>query len=224
MEQDDCGEGVHLIATTSSTIIHNTVEGNAGGILLTDETGPTHDNVINGNMVVNNPYDCGITLASHVVSPGATVSPTVGGIYNNTIVNNTSMGNGGAGAGIFAAAPGAAAYNNTVSHNILGNNGLPGASIHSHSPNQNVSGNTIVNNIIWGNAADGEEGIANVQPGPTGIDVLSDPGASPIAAVTIAGNRISGEYYGIFTANVLQVNGLPSNQIGSDVTVPIFPQ
>jgi hypothetical protein len=44
-------------------------ENNAGGILLSDDTGATHDNLIIGNIAQNNPFDCGITLASHPLDP-----------------------------------------------------------------------------------------------------------------------------------------------------------
>jgi parallel beta-helix repeat protein len=61
----DCGEGLHLAGVHHSTVANNVVDHNAGGILLTDETGPNHDNLITGNLVTENGYDCGITLASH---------------------------------------------------------------------------------------------------------------------------------------------------------------
>ena len=37
----DCGEGIHLMSVTDSTVSHNYVTKNSGGILLTDEFGPT---------------------------------------------------------------------------------------------------------------------------------------------------------------------------------------
>src|SRR6185437_5850012 len=153
---------------------------------------------------------------------GSPVPASVGGIYNNNVVNNTSVGNGGAGVGIFAALPGGASYNNVVAHNTVYGNGLPGISMHSHSPNQNLNGNIIVNNTVGPNGVDGEEGIAG-PPGTTGIDVLSDPGAAPVANVTIAANRISGNHYGIFAANVLNIGGLPSDQISTTAGgTPVF--
>jgi parallel beta-helix repeat protein len=236
LDSDDCGEAIHLRATSNSTIASNTVGGpnpadsNAGGILLTDEAGPlgpggpTHDNTISGNTVENNLFDCGITLASHYINPAAAspVGPSVGGVYNNMVVNNTSMGNGAAGVGMFAAGPGGAAYNNTVANNTVSGNGLPGVSIHSHAPHQSVNGNTITNNLVGANGIDEEEAIAG-PPNTTGIDVLSDPGAAPVASVTIEGNQISGSHYGIFAANVLSINGLSNNQISTTAGgTPVF--
>jgi parallel beta-helix repeat protein len=89
-EGDDCGEGVHLIGVDHSTIANNTVQSNAGGILLSDETLATHDNLITGNTVANNPYDCGITMASH---PPASGSGSPLGIRHNTVANNQSTHN-----------------------------------------------------------------------------------------------------------------------------------
>ena len=37
----DCGEGIHLMSVADSTVAGNYVTGNSGGILLTDEFGPT---------------------------------------------------------------------------------------------------------------------------------------------------------------------------------------
>ena len=47
----DCGEGLHLMSVTNSHVVGNTVSNNAGGILLTDEAGPTARNVISRNTV-----------------------------------------------------------------------------------------------------------------------------------------------------------------------------
>jgi parallel beta-helix repeat protein len=46
---DDCGEAIHLQGVSDSVISNNTVQQNVGGILVTDETGPTHDNLIINN-------------------------------------------------------------------------------------------------------------------------------------------------------------------------------
>ena len=72
-EGDDCGEGIHLMGEDHSTIVRNDVENNSGGILISDETGTSRNNLISGNFVHENPYDCGITMASH--GPATTVIP-----------------------------------------------------------------------------------------------------------------------------------------------------
>ncbi len=86
----DCGEGIHLSGVDHSTVASNFVSQNAGGILLSDDTGVTQDNLVAGNTTQDNPYDCGITLASHPPASGG--SPY--GLLHNVIYNNTSLRNG----------------------------------------------------------------------------------------------------------------------------------
>src|ERR1019366_7725935 len=73
-EGEDCGEGIHLMGVDHSSVIDNESAHNSGGLLISDETGPSHDNLIKGNDVHDNPFDCGITLASH--GPATTVIPS----------------------------------------------------------------------------------------------------------------------------------------------------
>ncbi len=208
----DCGEGLHLWAVTHSQVVGNDVSHNVGGILLTDETGPTYANLIAKNHVTDNVEDCGITLPSH--NPFAMTDPSMGGVYDNWIVGNVSEGNGGAGVGMFAPFPGAASYNNKVIGNTLEDNGEGGVVIHSHAPNQNVSGNVIVGNVIAGNGIDPDSGSTH----PNGISLFS---AVDAQQETIAANSISAEYYGIFIAGPVTIHGLPSNHYASSVTVPV---
>ncbi len=83
-QPDDCGEAVHLQTVTNSIVRNNLVRDNIGGILLTDENGPTSGNMISDNTVLNNTLDCGITLASHWFNPVAAAGPDVAGVYRNT--------------------------------------------------------------------------------------------------------------------------------------------
>lgn len=170
------------------------VQNNAGGILLSDDTGANHDNLLSGNIVQNNPYDCGITIALHHFDP-ATLNPNFG-VYHNTIAGNTSSANGlltgeGAGVGLFTGPPGAQTYGNVVIGNILVGNGLPGVSMHSHVFNQNLNDNLIVGNQISGNGPDSDPGTTV----PTGIVVFSDDegNAAPINGTVILQNVIKGE-------------------------------
>ena len=202
-EGDDCGEGIHFLGVDHSIIANNLVEKNAGGILLSDDTGATHDNLVLGNTVQNNPYDCGITLASHTFfAPGP---PTAAGVYHNTVSGNVSEHNGyqvpgaGAGVGLFAPAPFNKTYANVVVDNILTNNGIPGVAMHAHAPGATVADNMIAGNHISGNGADTED---TATPGPTGINVSGGDNGSgmPLAVITgtvIAGNVIEQETIGI---------------------------
>ncbi len=191
-EDFDCGEGIHLSGVDHSTITSNLVEHNAGGILLTDDSGPTHDNLIGGNIVRDNPFDCGITLASHVPAPFA---PHGNGVFHNTVADNESSRNGravggaGAGVGLFTPAPGTATYGNVVIHNRLTDNGLPGVAMHSHAPNQNLNDNAIVGNYIAGNGADTDD---TATPGPTGINISSGrDGSGNVVGSAIIGTLVS---------------------------------
>jgi len=215
-QPDDCGEAVHLQSVTNSVVRANLVQDNVGGILLTDEDGPTSGNTISDNRVLDNSKDCGITLASHHFSLVAPAAPGVAGVYQNQVLHNTSNGNGAAGIGVFAGPPGAAAWGNLVVGNTAMNNGLPGVAIHSHTPFQYVNDNVVVNNTLSGNGPDGDiEG----DDGPTGISVFS--AVIPIQHTVIASNRISNEQYGIFAVNTVKLSGLPSNKFASSVAVPI---
>jgi hypothetical protein len=175
-----------------SVVSHNISENNAGGILLSDDTGATHDNLITGNAVRNNPFDCGVTLASH--GPATITGAALPfGVFHNTISDNESARNGlhvpgaGAGVGIFAPFPGTKAYGNVVTHNRLIGNGLPGVAMHNHAsfpmaPPVDLSSNVIVGNFFLGNGADTEDAAT---PGPTGINIFS---IAPVIGTVIAEN------------------------------------
>jgi parallel beta-helix repeat protein len=218
-QPDDCGEALHLQSVLDSTVRGNLVRNNVGGILLTDEDGPTARNLIANNTVIDNPKDCGITLASHAFSLAGPVPPSVGGVFDNRVSGNEADRNGAAGIGVFAGPPGAAAYRNLVSGNVAKDNGLPGVAIHSHTPGQNVNDNVIRENVLSGNGEDDDAATGH----PTGIAIFSDRshGAAPIPRTVVAENRIRHEYYGIFIDHATTVSGLSSNKF-SDVVVPVF--
>jgi parallel beta-helix repeat protein len=187
----DCGEGIHLSGARYSIVADNKVFANAGGILLSDDTGAAHHILVSGNTVTLNPYDCGITLASHPPAP-QTGAAAPFGVFANTIAGNKSSRNGlavgeGAGVGIFDSVPGAQNYGNVVIGNKLTDNGLPGVAMHSHTPGQNLNNNSIIANQISGNHADSDDAVT---PGPTGINVF---GVSPVRGTTISQNIIKDE-------------------------------
>jgi len=194
-EGNDCGEGIHLIGATHTIVSDNLVEMNAGGILISDETNSSHDNIVERNLVENNAYACGITLASHpaYVNPSTpqTGTPVLAfGVYNNNIFQNDSIhngfGGGGAGVGVFAPGSGNRAYANSITSNRLIGNSLPGVAIHNHasivvsaskssgggggSNNPDVSRNAIVGNYIAGNGPDPDAPTTV----PTGIAIHGD--------------------------------------------------
>lgn len=214
-EGDDCGEGIHLSGVSGAMVLNNTVNNNAGGILLSDDTGPTTLNVITGNTVTNNVLDCGITLASHV--PAASTGATSAlGVFDNVVTGNTSSGNGtvgeGAGVGIFASAPGTKSYGNLVANNVITGNGIPGVSIHGHTPGQVLNGNQILANTLSGNGADVQD---SATPGTAGINIYS---VSPVVGTVVVGNTISNEAIAV-AWNAPGEARVQSNILGSKIGV-----
>lgn len=226
----DCGEGLHLMSVSHSKVTGNTVRDNLGGILLTDELGPTHDNLISSNQAIDNAYDCGITIAGHSVAAmvGGKLQPGKGGVYKNLIVDNTANGNGlkGQGAGILiaAGAPGSAVYANTVQDNTADGNGLGGFTLHSHAPGQFLNGNRIIDNTF---SHDGLAGGAGRGPGDVDFGITKSAAIIIASAVTklsgtvVRGNHISRDYYGIWTRNVPKIKQT-ANRFAKSVTVDVF--
>jgi hypothetical protein len=202
-EGDDCGEGIHLMGVDHAMVTNTEMDLNSGGILLSDETGTNHDNLLTANSVHDNALDCGITLASHAPSPAAS-SKVPYGVFNNTISGNTASGNGlvgaGAGVGIYAAGPGNITFGNKVIGNVITNNGLPGVTVHNHAsvpgaPGINLNDTVIVGNYISGNAADTEDAAT---AGPTGINIY---GVAAIYGTVISQNTIVNEAIGVVMNN-----------------------
>lgn len=201
-EQMDCGEGLHLMATDHAVIAGNVIEKNSGGILISDETGPSHDNLIGGNTVQSNGFACGITMASHAA---AAVANPVGGlsfgvyhnkIYRNYIGYNGLISGGGAGAGVYAPGPGAQAYGNDIVDNTIEGNALPGVAMHNHAyfpmaPPITFRDNTVVGNTIRANGPDTDDAMT---AGPTGVNIYS---VLPITGIVVDGNIFENESIGI---------------------------
>jgi hypothetical protein len=174
---------------------------NFGGILVTDEDGPNHDNVISGNTVTDNAKDCGITLAGHnsnaVAMSGANAGQpqaSLAGVYHNTISGNVANGNGAAGIIMAGGGPGTGVYGNKVTGNTANDNGIAGISIHGHTPFQDlndnvISGNSVSHDALSGGASggpgDSDAGVTQT----TGILALSGP--TPLHGTVITGNHIS---------------------------------
>jgi parallel beta-helix repeat protein len=192
-EAQDCGEGIHLVGVDHSTVDGNLVQTNSGGILISDETAPNHDNLITGNTVIDNLYACGITMASHPQA-GSLTAPQ--GVYHNTVMGNTSEYNGvitsgGAGVGIFTPSPGTMTYGNVVIGNTLIGNGMTGVALHSHAPNQMLADNLIVGNHISNN---GPDASTSASTGIAAIGLNAAAGTSlPISGLVISGNVIENE-------------------------------
>lgn len=219
-----CGEAIHIASTSDSRVLRNQVTDNTGGIYLTDESGPAAHNLIADNRVVNNVYDCGITLASHsrrTVTAKGRPRSRIGGVYDNTIRGNVADGNGlriqGAGILVAAAFAGGAAYDNRIIGNTVMGNGLPGITLHSHKGRQDLNGTVIRDNVIGRNAVGGpgdyDAGIHHT----AGIVVWS--AVVKITRLQVSGNRISDNHFGIWTENAPRLKRSANDY--RDVAVPL---
>lgn len=213
----DCGEGIHLMSAVGATVQGNTVTGNSGGILLSDELGPNHGNLVTGNVVTANVLDCGVTLASHNAKAfvAGKLAPAAGGVYGNRIVGNFLLGNGtsGAGAGVILGIPfpGTAVYGNLISGNQIFGNGQSGVTLHSHTPGQYGNGNRIVGNLIGTNNLKGDPDFQPADTATTGILVRS---VTPLS-ITISGNTILDNTYGMWLSPTVTALGLATNRFQS---------
>jgi parallel beta-helix repeat protein len=214
----DCGEGLHLLSTTNSTVDGNHVEGNAGGILVTDEFGPSANNVISNNVVVNNQEDCGITLAAHSDQAwdAGTALYQQAGIYGNRVEGNTVTGNGAGGVGLYASAPGTATYNNVVVNNAISGNGSAGVQMHAHAPNQSLDSNQITGNVIDTNnvVGDPDSGVFET------AGILIDSPVIPVIGTVIADNQISNNTFGIWLAANIDTSMISDSNTFTNVTTP----
>jgi len=228
----DCGEGVHFAGNIAdSTIRGNFIAHNSGGVLMSDDAGPNHDNVVENNVVTGNQSDCGITVPGH--NPGAlnaegVPQPQVAGVYDNVIRNNVVTGNGttGDGAGVlFAnASAGTASYDNLVEDNYIAGNGLSGVTMHAHTVGpgefEDLSGNVIVHNVfgknnLLGDPLDGPPGPSDMQT--TAVLVYS--GGTKVT-VKIARNYIFNNSIGIWLSSPVKASGLRTNTF-RNVATPI---
>jgi nitrous oxidase accessory protein NosD len=231
----DCGEGVHFIGVAYSAIKGNLIADNAGGVLLSDDTGPTHNILVANNVVTGNATDCGITVPGHnpnALSATGQRQPSVAGVYDNVIRGNVVTNNGlkGEGAGVlFAnATAGTASYNNLVQGNYIAGNGLSGVTMHAHTiqPGQfeDLNGNRVIGNRIGKNNIDGD--TLDCPPNSTctpqdlrttGVLVFS--GGTPVTT-TIAFNHIFNNAIGIWLSKAVTARGLRTNTF-RNVTTPI---
>jgi len=215
----DCGEGLHLVSATNSTVENALIQDNAGGLLMTDEFGPATGNTISHVSALDNNDDCGITIASH----------TSFQIYDNVIDHNVSDGNGVAGQGggilMAGAAPGTGAHDNVISNNEASGNGLAGILIHDHFPG-NFNNNVIENNHLSNNNLDGDFDFLTPAPLRTDILVASGlpfpgPALPPITGTVITDNQISDADVGIWTLNADSGSTTIQNNHFHGITTPI---
>jgi hypothetical protein len=227
-ETGDCGGALHLIGTVSSIVSGNFISGNADGVLISDETAESRDNLITHNVVRNNPLECGIVLASH--PPTGSSAPFFAphyGVDHNTVADNVSADNGvqigGSGVGLFSDGNGPGrTSDNVIIHNRLTGNGLGGVALHTHvgpafgAPADNMDGNMIIGNFIAGNLADQAD---TATPGTVGININSGGGGSPVVGTVISLNVIRDEDVGIAVNTPAQVDTHLNDLLGGEIGV-----
>jgi hypothetical protein len=225
-ETGDCGGALHLVGTVNALVSGNFMTGNADGILISDETGESRNNVIVRNVVKDNPKECGIVLASHPPAGKTSTLPPHNGVDHNTVAENLSTDNGvkvgGSGVGMFSDGAGRGRVSdNVIIRNTLTNNGLGGVALHTHVgpafglPADNMSGNKIIGNFIAGNLADQAD---TATPGSVGININSGDGGSPVYGTVIAENIIRDEEFDVAVNTPAEVdihlNDLKGGKVG----------
>jgi hypothetical protein len=224
----DCGGGVHLAAVTNVSVLSNTIRNNAGGILLSDELGPTSSNLISGNLVLNNMYSSGITLsgrATGAVAVGGLRDIGAGGVYSNVMTHNVVDGNGllGTGGGVLleATAGGTAVYDNSVTQNTVVGNGLAGVTLRLAAAGADTNDNTIVGNVVAHNGLRGGpsgpgDSIAGVT---TTVGIVLYSASGSVAGTSVSGNTIIGVSVGIWALRVPGVSA--ASNTFSGVATPL---
>lgn len=227
-ETGDCGGGLHLMGVWNSIVSGNLITRNDDGILISDDSGESHDILVYHNRVVDNPGECGIVLASH--SPVGSSPPAFAphfGIHHITVSENNAENNGvhvgGAGIGIFSDGAGQGRVSdNTIIHNTMTGNGIGGFSLHTHVgpafglPADNMNNNMIIGNKISGNLADGDD---TATPGRVGININSGGGGTPIWGTIITQNLIWDEDYDVTVNTPATVNIHLNDLLGGKVGV-----
>jgi hypothetical protein len=224
-------DAIFFAGVSGSTITGNTVSGDyAGGTRVADDgpvdpaapdAGPPTQVPSVNDTVSNNKYSdvyggCGIVVATYNSGPG---------VQNVTVTGNTITGAIGqfgphgpvigqivlAGDGV-----GAQIQNVTVSNNTVTQSIPTGIVVHANAPGDVISGTVISGNTLSLN----NWGKSNGGPEPTAIaleaEAIPGPSAPRISGTTVAGNRISSEYYGLWVSSASQVTDLG---FGSGTTI-----
>ena len=195
------GSGIDLNSTSHSVAIGNRANGNGVGINVADDLGlPSAHNVVSHNVTNRNFGGCGIALADH---SGA-------GVVDNVVDHNVSDDNGlstptapdaSAGSGVIlaSAVPNAVVTGNLIKQNRFAGNGHAGVVVHAHVPGADFRGNVISKNLIGTNNLRTDENDLQ----STGIYL----GSATAQTITVTGNKIHDNYYGIFTSGPVTVTG-----------------
>lgn len=209
----DCGLGLHLLSVSHSTVSGNIIKDNYGGILITDENGPSDHDTVDSNTINDNPGACAITLAGHngkALTSSGQVAPNAAGVYDIVVHGNTADDNGlkGGGGGVIIATPvpGGAVYDNTITDNTLDGNGMAGVALHAHAPNEDLNGNVVSDNQIGPNNLKGDPDYPDAKT--TAVVVASS--FAPVS-INVSHNKLSDNVYGIWQSKYTTVTGVSTN-------------
>ncbi|MEV7077972.1 PQQ-binding-like beta-propeller repeat protein [Streptomyces sp. NPDC093516] len=216
-EPGDCGGGIHLLGSLHATVQGNTVQNNAAGIVVSDETGPSAHNVISGNELLDNARSNGITLAGRNASaaPGGTPAPGSGGVFDNALQSNIVSNNGlttpGGGIAVVSAVTGGA----VLESNVISGNGQAGVVVKAGATGQDLDDNTIHGNQISTNNVKGDTAVP-ADLGTTGVVVR----ATGALTVTVSRNTIASNHFGVWTAGPVTAQGASDNTF-TGVDIPV---
>ena len=191
--------GIDLNSTAHSVAFGNKSNGNGIGINVADDLGvPATKNLIALNVTNQNTGGCGIALADHS-GAGVTDNVVLKNVSNNNGLSTPTAPDASAGSGVILAAPipNGIVTGNLITQNKFSGNGHAGVVIHAHAPGDDFSGTVISRNLIGTNNVRQDENDTQT----TGIYLGS---LSP-QTVTVTGNQIHDDYYGIFMSGPVQV-------------------
>lgn len=211
------GSGIDLNSTSYSVAFGNKANGNGVGINVADDLGVVAShNWISHNVADKNFGGCGIALADH---SGA-------GVIANLVDHNTANDNGlstptapdaSAGSGVILASPvpNGIVKGNLITNNTFAGNGHAGVVVHAHAPGADFGGNMITFNVIGTNNVRTDENDLQT----TGIYLGS---LSP-QTITVKGNQIHDDYYGIFTSGPVTLTATHNRYHNVTTKVGTFP-
>jgi parallel beta-helix repeat protein len=188
------GAGIDLNSTSHSVAIGNKANGNGIGINVADDLGkPASHNTIGFNITNRNFGGCGIALADHS-GAGVTDNRIYRNVANDNGLSTPTAPDASAGSGVILAAPipNGIVTGNRITRNRFAGNGHAGVVIHAHAPGDDFSDTVISRNVIGTNNVRTDQNDLKT----TGIYL----GSLSAQTVTVTGNLIHDDYYGIFTS------------------------
>jgi parallel beta-helix repeat protein len=188
------GSGIDLNSTSYSVAFGNKANGNGVGINVADDLGiAASHNWISHNVANKNFGGCGIALADHS-GAGVTDNLVEHNVANDNGLSTPTAPDASAGSGVILASPvpSGIVKGNLITHNRFSGNGHAGVVVHAHAPGDDFGDNVISFNVIGANNVRTDENDLKT----TGIYL----GSLAPQTITVKGNQIHDDYYGIFTS------------------------